>query len=122
MYTHGGIAHSTAALAERASATCASRTSTMMSEEFAPGGTRTYAEHRTLHRPEEKKEKRIPHVVRKYTYIVRVRIYIRVHVYTGGYSRATIYAGYMGNPAGDGKSWRMYDYILLRGYTPAECK
>lgn len=84
----------------------------MMSEEFAPGGTRTYAEHRTLHRTPgrwEKKEKRIPRVVRKY-------ICIRVRVYTGGF------AGYMGNPAGDGKSWRMYDYILLRGYTPAECK
>ena len=42
----------TAVRTDRASATCASRTSTMMSEEFAPGGTRMYAKHRTLHRPE----------------------------------------------------------------------
>lgn len=70
--------HSTAALAGRASATCASRTSTMMSEEFAPGGTRMYADDRTLHRPEEtKKEKRIPGVVRRN--IVCIYMYIRIY-------------------------------------------
>lgn len=106
--------HSTAALAGRASATCASRTSTMMSEEFAPGGTRMYADDRTLHRPEEtKKEKRIPGVVRRYIVCIYVYTYIR---------GSADYGGYMGNPAGDGNSWRMYGYILLHGYTPAECK
>ena len=88
MYTHGGIAHSTAALAERASATCASRTSTMMSEEFAPGGARTYrrASYATSSR-EDGRRRRSEFLMLLESMYTRIYIYIYIYTYTRVYAR-----------------------------------
>ena len=100
-----------------ASATCASRTSTMMSEEFAPGGTRMYAKHRTPHRPEGRCEFLMS--LRKY-----IHIYVCVCVCVRSKNpRARIGSVTRGNRGGSMETrgrQRTYGYVLLRrcGCTP----